>query len=108
CLKLSPLSRETNSPSSVPMKIAPGAFGFVTMVLILIGVSVSPAPALPSALGNLISLQPFFSSSVRNNPSQVEAIIQDGWGGWGRESPSPALTVLFVVVNGVSGNIAKT
>src|SRR5215813_11012315 len=82
-LKLSPLSRETNSPSSVPMKIAPGTFGFVAIALILVRVASSPPrPALSLALGNLISLQPFFSSSVMNNPFHVEAIIHNGWDDW--------------------------
>src|SRR5882672_10671933 len=101
CWKFQPLSRETNKPSSVPMKIAPGSLGFVTIALTLICAAVLPSVLL-TALGNLLSLQPFFSSSVTNSPFHVEATIQfdlvirsdvDG------ESPSP----LF----GVKGKIAK-
>src|SRR5262245_47737804 len=56
------------------MKIAPGMFAFVTMALNLIRAA-SSLP--PFALEHLIALQPFFSSSVMNNPFQVEAIIHD-------------------------------
>src|SRR5262245_1397287 len=107
CWKFMPLSRETNKPSSVPTKIAPGNFGFVTTAVTLIRAAVLP-PVLLIALANLISLQPFFSSSVRNSPFHVEATIQldaADWSGAGGESPLPLLGAETI---GVKGNIAKT
>jgi hypothetical protein len=89
------------------MKIEPGAFEFVAIALTLIRAA-TPPPALSIDLGNLISLQPFFSSSVMNSPFHVEAIIQsdpvncaDG----GCESPLPSLAA---EASGVNGRIVKT
>src|SRR5262249_35655758 len=102
CWKLPPLSRETNKPSFVPTKIAPGSLEFVTTALILIG-----TPEL-APFENLISLHPLFSSSVMNRPFHVEAIIQfelARWAGEGCASPSPLLGAEMI---GVNGRIAKT
>src|SRR4030095_10566083 len=107
CWKLTPLSRETNKPSSVPTKIAPGNFGFVTIAAPLICAAVLP-PVLLIALENLISLQPFFSSFVMNSPFHVQATIQFAaadWAGGGCESPLPLLGAETI---GVKGNMAKT
>src|SRR5262249_31424961 len=119
CWKFQPLSRETNKPSSVPMKIAPGSLAFVTSALTLICAGrLPPVPLI--ALETLISLQPFFSSSVMNNPFHVEAISQFDVANeaeCGCESPAPIfgplLEPLFgslfgMGAMGVKGKIAKT